>query len=44
MVKEKDKENIKKLNNKSNNKTLNQEKKSAKALMPKKTDAKTTNN
>jgi len=33
-----------KTNNKTNNKSLNKEKKSAKALMPKKTDAKTTNN
>ena len=40
-VKQISKENIKKLNNKSNNKTLNQEKKSAKAEMPKKT---TSNN
>ena len=35
VVKAKTKENIKKLNNKSNNKALNQEKKSAKAVMPK---------
>ena len=33
-----------KTNNKTSNKSLNNEKKSAKALMPKKTDAKTTNN
>jgi cell division protein FtsQ len=33
-----------KTNNKTSNKSLNKEKKSAKALMPKKTDAKTTNN
>ena len=33
-----------KTNNKTNNKSLNIEKKSAKAVMPKKTDAKTTNN
>jgi cell division protein FtsQ len=36
-VKAKSKENIKKLNNKSNNKSLKQEKKSAKAVMPQKT-------
>ena len=33
-----------KTNNKTSNKSLNNKKKSAKALMPKKTDAKTTNN
>ncbi len=33
-----------KTNNKTSNKSLNNEKKSAKAVMPKKTDAKTTNN
>ena len=33
-----------KTNNKTSNKSLNNEKKSAKALMPKKTEAKTTNN